>query len=326
MYAGDFPTAATTAQALIKEDPKVDVPYLPLAMEALSANDVARARTIYQQAAGAGETGASLSAMGLADIEMFEGKYADAIAQLPAAAKRDQDQGNSLGAVAKLVALAEAHAARNEAAPRQDAIGRARALSNQDNVLVPAARLAVAAGRLDEARAIAKDLAGRLPAQSRAYARLIEAEIAMSERKYPAAIDALNAAQKQADLWLVRFALGRAYFERGDYTGGRLRIREMPAAPRRSDRALPRRPPDLPLLRDPALLAGTRPRNAEARRPPAVPGVPEDPPGRDRRSARRGCPPPARSQPSLKHRPGSALPEHSVPLPVQGAPRQSPSR
>ncbi len=218
MYAGDFPTAATTAQALIEEDPKVDVPYLPLAMEALSANDLARARAVYQQAAGAGETGASLSAMGLADIEMFEGKYAEAIAQLPAAAKRDQDQGNSLGAVAKLVALAEAHAARNEAAPRQDAIGRARALSNQDNVLVPAARLAVAAGRLDEARAIAKDLTGRLPAQSRAYARLIEAEIAMSERKYPAAIDALNAAQKQADLWLVRFALGRAYFERGDYT------------------------------------------------------------------------------------------------------------
>ena len=39
MYAGDFPTAATTAQALIKEDPKIDVPYLPLAMEALASGD-----------------------------------------------------------------------------------------------------------------------------------------------------------------------------------------------------------------------------------------------------------------------------------------------
>jgi eukaryotic-like serine/threonine-protein kinase len=218
MYAGDFSTAATTAQALVKEDPKVDTPYLPLAMEALGAHDVARARAAYKEAAEAGEAGASLSAMGLADVAMFEGKYAEAIAQLPPAAKRDQDQDNSLGAVAKLVALAEAHAARNEIAPQQDAIGKARALSNQDNVLVPAARLAVAAGRLDEARAIAKDLAGRLPAQSRAYGKLIEAEIAMSGGQYPAAIDALNAAQKQADLWLVRFALGRAYFERRDYT------------------------------------------------------------------------------------------------------------
>ena len=89
---------------------------------------------------------------------MYEGRYADAIAALPAAAKRDEDQGNSLGAAAKLVALAEAHAARNESAPRDAAMARARKLSDQDNVLVPAARLAVAAGRLDEARAIAAGL------------------------------------------------------------------------------------------------------------------------------------------------------------------------
>jgi tetratricopeptide (TPR) repeat protein/tRNA A-37 threonylcarbamoyl transferase component Bud32 len=217
MYAGDFPTAATTAQALIEEDPKVDVPYLPLAMEALTSNDVARARTTYQQASAAGDAGASLTAMGLADLAMYEGRYADAIALLPSAAQRDQDQGNSVGAVAKLIALAEAHAARNEPAPRQAAIAKARSLSNQDSVLVPAARLAVAAGRPDEARVIAAELGRRLPAQSRAYAKLIEAEIAMGGGQYPAAIDALNAAQRQADLWLVRFALGRAYFERGDY-------------------------------------------------------------------------------------------------------------
>ena len=56
--------------------------------------------------------------MGLADVAMYEGRYADAIALLPAAAKRDQDQGNSLGAVAKLVALAEAHARPERAAAR----------------------------------------------------------------------------------------------------------------------------------------------------------------------------------------------------------------
>ena len=58
-------------------------------------------------------------------------------------------------------------------------MARARKLSDQDNVLVPAARLAVAAGRLDEARSIATSRAGRLPAQSRAYGKLIEAEIAI---------------------------------------------------------------------------------------------------------------------------------------------------
>jgi tetratricopeptide (TPR) repeat protein len=217
MYAGDFPTAASTAQTLIKEDPKVEVPYLPLAMEALTSGDSGRARAAYEQATAAGDAGASLSALGLADVAMFEGRYAEAIASLPAAAKRDEDKANTVGAVAKLVALAEAHAARNEAAPRQEAIARARRLSDQDSVLVPAARLAIASGKLDDAREIIDDLARRLPAQSRAYAKLLEGEIAMSTRQYPAAIDALNAAQKLADLWLVRFSLGLAYFQRGDY-------------------------------------------------------------------------------------------------------------
>ena len=181
---GDFPTAATTAQALIKEDPKTDVAYLPLAMEALTSGDHARARATYVQAAGAGESGASGSGIGLADVAMYERQYAEAIASLPAAARRDEDQGNAVGAAAKRVALAEAHAAQNESASREAAIARARKHSEEDGVLVPAARLAVAAGRLDDARAIAAALAGRLPAQSRAYSKLIEAEIAMSARLY----------------------------------------------------------------------------------------------------------------------------------------------
>jgi len=217
MYAGDFPTAATTAQALIKEEPKIEVPYLPLAMEALTSGDHARARATYQQAAGAGAAGVSISAIGLADLAMYEGRFADAISALPAAAKLDEDHGNALGAAAKLITLAEAHAARNEAGARDQAIVRARKLSDQDSVLVPAAWLAVAAGRPNDAQAIASTLASRLPAQSRAYAKLIEAEIAMSGKRWPAAIDALNAAQRLADLWLVRFILGLAYFQRGDY-------------------------------------------------------------------------------------------------------------
>ena len=217
MYAGDFTTAATIAQALIQEDPRIDTSYLPLAMEAMSTGDTARARRTFEQAAGAGESGASLSAMGLADVAMFEGRYADAIALLPAAVLRDEAQENAVGAAAKLVALAEAHAGRQEAKARDAVMARLRKLSKDDSVLVPLARLAVAAGRLDEARAIAAELATRLPAQSRAYAKLIEAEIAMANRQYPTAIDALNAAQKLADLWLVRYALGLAYFQRGAY-------------------------------------------------------------------------------------------------------------
>ena len=82
---------------------------------------------------------------------------------------------------------------------------------------MPAARLAIAAGRPDEARKIAAELAQRLSAQSRAYAKMIEGEIAIAAKQYVVAVDALNAAQKLADLWLVRFALGLAYFHHGHY-------------------------------------------------------------------------------------------------------------
>ena len=76
-------------------------------MEALNSGDVARARRTFEQAAGAGEAGASVSVLGLADVAMFEGRYADAIASLPPAVLRDEAQGNSVGAAAKLVALSK---------------------------------------------------------------------------------------------------------------------------------------------------------------------------------------------------------------------------
>jgi tetratricopeptide (TPR) repeat protein len=217
MYAGDFKTAAEYAQPLIKEDPTVDVPYLPLAMEALAAGDVSRARATYQQVAQAGDAGASLSAIGIADVAMYEGRYDEAIATLPAAVKADQDRKNSVGAAAKLVALAEAYQIRRNEPARQAAIAEARGLSIQENVLVPAARMAILAGRTDEAEKMAAELAQRLPATSRAYAKLIAGEIALARKQYVAAIGALNDAQKLADLWLVRYALGLAYFQDGHY-------------------------------------------------------------------------------------------------------------
>ena len=46
---------------------------------------------------------------------------------------------------------------------------------------------------------------------------MIDGEIAINAKQYVEALDALNAAQKHADLWLVRFALGLAYFNHGAY-------------------------------------------------------------------------------------------------------------
>jgi tetratricopeptide (TPR) repeat protein/tRNA A-37 threonylcarbamoyl transferase component Bud32 len=218
MYFSDFAKAAATAQQLIKEDPTFETAYLPLAMSAVASGDVSRARAAYEAATKGGDAGASLAALGTADLAMYQGQYDAAIASLPPAIKRDQDQQNAFGAVAKLLALAEAHAARGQQPAALAALQQAAKLGDDDSVLVTSSRLHVAAGRSDQARTLAARLNDRVAGQSRAYAKLIEAEIAMAARRYPEALDALNAARKLADLWLVRFDSGLAYFHRGDYT------------------------------------------------------------------------------------------------------------
>jgi eukaryotic-like serine/threonine-protein kinase len=223
MYAGDFATAATTARKLIEEDATFETAYLPLAMEALASGDPARARSIYDQggiaktAGGKGNPAAvSLAAIGLADIALYQGMYDEAIVALPGAISSDTAQQNASGAVAKLLALAEAHAARGQWAASQAAIDQARKLATDDNVLVTAARLAIAGGRIDAARGIATELGARLPSQSRAYGKMIEAEMLMAKQPGEAR-DAIRAALQLADLWLVRYVSGLVYFQAGDY-------------------------------------------------------------------------------------------------------------
>jgi serine/threonine protein kinase/tetratricopeptide (TPR) repeat protein len=217
MYAGNFKTAAETAQKLVEENPSFETAYLPLAMEALASGDPSRARVFYQQASKAGEGGASLAAIGLADVAMFQGRFEDVISSLPGWIDRDLEQKNEFGAVAKLLALAHAQAARGRTAASEAALTKARGLAEDDSVLVTAARLAVEAGRTEQARAIADELGKRRPAQSRALGKVIEAELSMRAKEYPAAIDALDAAGKLADLWLVRYTRGQAYFQDLNY-------------------------------------------------------------------------------------------------------------
>jgi len=81
---------------------------------------------------------------------------------------------------------------------------------------VPAAFIYIAAGMPDEALAISETLVQKLSPQPRAYAALIGALIALDAGNHVQAIEQLTGALEIADLWLLRFHLGRAYFE-ADY-------------------------------------------------------------------------------------------------------------
>jgi len=127
----------------------------------------------------------------------------------------DVESGSKSAQAVKQVMLAEVHQA---AGRRTAAVTAARAaveLSRVDAVVVPAARILLAAGQERDVRSLLGTLGSQLQKQSRAHARLIEADIALNAERLADAVDSLTAAKNLADLWLVRFTLGRAYVQAG---------------------------------------------------------------------------------------------------------------
>jgi tetratricopeptide (TPR) repeat protein len=217
MYAGDFRTAAENAQQVLAEDSSYDAAYLPLAMAAFHDESPDAARAVYEKARASGAGGASLAAIGLADIALYQGRVTDAVATLEAAIPADRQARNTHGETSKTVALAEARAATAGPAEGARLIAPLAAASSDESVLVPAAQLFAAARQDARALALARRLDERSQPVPRAYARIIAGEIALRQRRYSEAITEFSAAAKAADLWLARFGLGVAYVESGRF-------------------------------------------------------------------------------------------------------------
>ena len=82
---------------------------------------------------------------------------------------------------------------------------------------MPAARVLIAAGKPADARALAVHFANELQPESRAYARMLEGELALREGRMVDASEAFLAAQKLTDLWWARLGLGIAYVDADHY-------------------------------------------------------------------------------------------------------------
>ena len=215
MYASDFTAAAAEANTAIAMSP-FDKAYLPIAMAALAAGKPEEAAAAYSEMAKASTRGASIASMGKADLAIYQGRYADARAELEAGAASDEAGNLRAPRALKLVALAEVAAATGAPDVLQ-LLDRALALAKSDSVVVPAARLFATAGRAEAARTLAAELEKQLQKRSRAMGAVIRAELALAEKKPVRAIDALTAARSLADLWLVHYMLGLAYVEEGKY-------------------------------------------------------------------------------------------------------------
>jgi tetratricopeptide (TPR) repeat protein len=217
MYAGDFPTSIAEASRLLNENPTFEYPLLPLALSRLLQGDATGARDAYAKLAIMSPVGASLSKLGLADLEMYFGREREAITVLHDGIAADRKQGSASRIAQKSAALAEAYLASNQPIQAAEAAAEAVKLTRREATLFPAARVLVRAGREEQARQVAHDLENMLQQQTAAYARLIAGEIAAGQGRFGEAIDAFRDAQKRHDSWFARFLLGKAYVEAGHF-------------------------------------------------------------------------------------------------------------
>jgi eukaryotic-like serine/threonine-protein kinase len=220
MYAGEFDTAVDEMKQIIAKQPSVDLAYVPLAVAALVKGDSKQARDAYDAMSATGEAGASRASMGLADMALYEGRYADAAAILAKGIAADEKSGNVPGAAVKHTALAEAYEGQGKIAAAVAEARKAVHAAEGKPLQVLAAAVLIRAGQDREAKALAASFSQRLTPESRAYGKILEGLIAMKDRRMAEAVDAFTGAQKFADLWLARFQLGVAYVEAGHFAEG----------------------------------------------------------------------------------------------------------
>ena len=216
LYAGDVAGAAREAEKAVKADPKLVTAYVPLAAAATLTNPQT-AHVPYERMATIKPEGASLAAMGLADLALYQGRYDRAADILELAITNDAHFGNKPALANKYLALAEARVGQGRPNDAVTAIDHALDASRHDNVLLPAARLYLALHREAEAVALARELHARATEQARAYAGIVNAELALLQGNAATAIDMLRDIVERTDLWLAHFVLGTAYVQSQRY-------------------------------------------------------------------------------------------------------------
>ena len=217
MYASDFAGGSAGAAKVLAENSTVFKAYLPIAMEAIARADIAAAERAYDRMAKIGTAGASLASMGRADLALYAGRLDAAATELKSGMAADLANTSTTAAALKQIVLAEKELASGRRAQAVDAAHEALKMTRQLATIVPAARVLLRAGKVAEAKALAAGLEGQLQKQSRAYGKILLAEIALEDKKTNEAVDLLVEARKFADVWLGRFDLGVAYIQAGAF-------------------------------------------------------------------------------------------------------------
>jgi len=216
-YAGNFEAGEREARALLQMDPSYPTGPVALAFAQLGLGQLTEAAETYQKLNGFGKLYASRARSGMADLALYQGRFADAARVLEQGAAEDGANKYSEPAATKLAVLAHIRLLQND---KKAALAAAESVLSNSNTVKSrflAGRTFAAAGQADRARQIVTALANELPAEPRAYAKLIEGEIMLARGDARGAITAFSEANSLLDTWIGRFNLGRAYVAAGAF-------------------------------------------------------------------------------------------------------------
>jgi tetratricopeptide (TPR) repeat protein len=213
-YTGDFAGGEREAQAALAINPSFPS-YLALAEAQLGLGQFSQATETYHKLEKVNTLASSLAVSGLADVDLYEGRFTEAIDKLEKGAAADLTAKDPDNAAEKFAALAHIQILRGQKAAAVAAATKASAMSQVIRVRVKAAQTLVEAGDVSKAQELASALTSESEAELQAYGAIIEGDLLMKRGDTLGAVKKLTDANKLLDTWLGRFELGRAYLESG---------------------------------------------------------------------------------------------------------------
>jgi tetratricopeptide (TPR) repeat protein len=209
-YAGDFQAAEQEALAIQPQD-RFTIRGAALAQ--LGQGRVRDAQASFEKLTTFGPQGASMAASGLGDLAVYEGRFSDAARIFQEGATADLAAKFVDQAAMKLALLSQVYLNQRNDRAAVTAADEALMHSRAPSIRFLAARTFVETGNTNRARQEAMTLASELENEPQAYAKMIDAEIALKAGDARQAAALLQEANKQFDTWIGHFDLGRAYLQ-----------------------------------------------------------------------------------------------------------------
>jgi tetratricopeptide (TPR) repeat protein len=192
--------------------------YITLALTQLARDELEQAAETYRQLGDVSSYGKTLSATGLADLAVYEGRLAEAIEILEEGIAFDLENKQVFDAAEKCIVLAHAYLLQEKEELASKAADRAVGIRDDAEIVFSAALVYLNSGQDDKARSLQAELFKRTQPEPRVYAKLIGGEMSRARGDIGNAVSLFHEAKDSIDMWIGHYFLGLAYMDAEDYT------------------------------------------------------------------------------------------------------------